>query len=57
MNDKTYTTISRSETANELGETIWSVTLYPVSDERPFDIHVSQPLANGTLVQVNQICK
>jgi hypothetical protein len=57
MNDKIYTTISRSEPTNELGETIWSVTLDPVSDEGPFNIHVSQPLANGTLVQVNQICK
>jgi hypothetical protein len=53
MNDKIYIAISRSEPADELGETIWSVTLDPVSDERPFYIHVSQPLANGTLVQVN----
>jgi sialate O-acetylesterase len=52
MNDKIYTTISRSERANELGETIWSMTLDPVSDEGPFDIHVSQPLANGTLVTI-----
>jgi sialate O-acetylesterase len=52
MNDKNYTTISRSEPANELGESIWSVTLDPVSDEGPFDIHVSQPLANGTLVTI-----
>jgi sialate O-acetylesterase len=52
MNDKTYTTISRAERANELGESIWSVTLDPVSDEGPFDIHVSQPLANGTLVTI-----
>jgi hypothetical protein len=33
MNNKIYTTISRSEPANEIGETIWSVTLDPVSDE------------------------
>jgi len=52
MNDKIYTTISRSEPANELGESIWSVTLDPVSEEGPFDIHVSQPLANGTLVTI-----
>jgi sialate O-acetylesterase len=52
MNDKTYTTIIRLEPANELGESIWSVTLDPVSDEGPFDIHVSQPLANGTLVTI-----
>jgi sialate O-acetylesterase len=52
MNDKMYTTISRPERANDLGESIWSVTLDPVSDEGPFDIHVSQPLANGTLVTI-----
>ncbi len=52
MNDKIYTTISRSEPANAEGESIWSVTLDPVSDEGPFDIHVSQPLANGTLVTI-----
>ena len=52
MNDKNYTTISRSEPANAQNESIWSVTLDPVSDEGPFDIHVSQPLANGTLVTI-----
>jgi len=52
INDKSYTTVSRSQTDNELGESIWSVTLDPVSDEGPFDIHVSQPLANGTLVTI-----
>jgi sialate O-acetylesterase len=52
MNNKIYTTISRPERANDLGESIWSVTLDPVSDEGPFDIHVSQPLANGTLVTI-----
>jgi sialate O-acetylesterase len=38
--------------ANERNESIWSVTLDPVSDEGPFDIHVSQPLANGTLITI-----
>ncbi len=52
MNDRFYITVSPSEPANELGESIWSVTLDPVSDEGPFDIHVSQPLANGTLVTI-----
>ena len=52
MNGKTYSTISQSEPANSQGETIWSVTLDPVSDEGPFDINVSQPLANGTLVKI-----
>ncbi len=52
MDGKIYTTVSDAEAANELGESIWSVTLDPVSDEGPFDIHVSQPLANGTLVTI-----
>ncbi len=51
MNGKIYTTMSE-ESTNELGASIWSVTLDPVSDEGPFDIHVSQPLANGTLVTI-----
>jgi sialate O-acetylesterase len=53
MNDQTYTTISRSEPANAQNESIWSITLKPVTEEGPFDIHVTQPLANGTLVTVS----
>ncbi len=52
INDKIYTTISQSETANAQNESIWSVTLDPVTEEGPFDIHVSQPLTNGTLVTI-----
>ena len=52
LDNKIYTTISRNEATNDLGESIWSVTLDPVSEEGPFDIHVSQPLANGTLVTI-----
>ena len=52
MNGQIYSTISQSERANAENESIWSVTLDPVSDEGPFDIHVSQPLANGTLVTI-----
>ena len=52
INNETYTTISRTELANDFNESIWSVTLDPVFDEGPFDIHVSQPLANGTLVTI-----
>ncbi|UJR14163.1 hypothetical protein I4U23_001158 [Adineta vaga] len=52
MNNKIYTTMSRSELANDLGESIWSVTLDPISDDGPYDIHVSQPLANGSLVTI-----
>ena len=52
INNKVYTTVSSSQPANEVGASIWSVTLDPVSDEGPFDIKVSQPLANGTLVTI-----
>ena len=52
MNNKIYTTVSRAESANEIGEGIWSVTLDSVTEEGPFDIKVSQPLANGTLVTI-----
>ena len=52
LHDKIYTIISHSEAANAQNESIWSVTLDPVFDEGPFDIHVSQPLANGTLVTI-----
>lgn len=52
FNDHIYTTTTQAQPANQLGESIWSVTLDPVSDEGPFDIHVSQPLTNGTLVTI-----
>jgi sialate O-acetylesterase len=52
INDKIYTTLSQSEFVNTQNESIWSITLDPVSDERPFEIHVSQPLPNGTIVTV-----
>jgi sialate O-acetylesterase len=52
MNDKIYTTISGSEIVNAQNESIWSITLDPVVDEGPFDIYVSQPLTNGTLVTI-----
>jgi sialate O-acetylesterase len=52
INNKIYTTVSRSERINTLDESIWSVTLDPISDEGPYDIHVSQPLTNGTLATI-----
>ncbi|CAF4337803.1 unnamed protein product, partial [Rotaria sordida] len=52
INNKIYATISRAEPANNLGESIWSITLDPVSDEGPFDIQVTQPLTNGTLYNI-----
>jgi sialate O-acetylesterase len=52
LNDKTYTTISRSEPANAQNDSIWSITLDPISDEGPFDIYVSQPVAIGSFVTI-----
>lgn len=52
MDGKTHRTMSQSSPVNEQGETIWSITLDPMSEEGPFDINVSQPLANGTLVTI-----
>ena len=47
-----YNTRSEAQSVNEFNESIWSITLDPVSDEGPFDIHVSQPLTNGTLITI-----
>ncbi len=52
MNNQIYTAISRAESANNLGERIWSVTVDPVSDEGPRDIYVSQTLPTGTFVTI-----
>jgi sialate O-acetylesterase len=52
INHQIYRTISNAEPVNQQNESIWSITLDPISDEGPFDIHVSQPLANGTLVTI-----
>ena len=52
INEKIYTTVSGFIPENEHGESMWSVTLDPVSEEGPFDIQVSQPLANGSHVNI-----
>jgi len=52
IKDQIHITTSSVESSNGQGESIWSVTLDPVSDEGPFDIHVSQHLPNGTLVTI-----
>ncbi|CAF1353898.1 unnamed protein product [Rotaria sp. Silwood1] len=52
IHNKIYATISRAEPANDLGESIWSIILDPYSDEGPYDIHVTQTLANGTLYTI-----
>ena len=51
IDGRIYTTISETST-NAQNESIWSVTLDPVSDEGPFDIHVTQLLKNGTVVTI-----
>jgi sialate O-acetylesterase len=49
MNNKIYRTRSSSSSAYSLDESIWSVTLDPQTEEGPFQVKVTQPLANGTL--------
>ncbi len=52
MNNKIYRTKSSSSAANSLDESIWSVTLDVQTDEGPFQVTVTQPLANGTFETV-----
>jgi len=49
ISNQSYTTISNSQVDNAAGESIWSVTLDPVSDEGPFDINVTQPSSQGNV--------
>ncbi|CAF5002970.1 unnamed protein product [Rotaria sp. Silwood1] len=53
IKNKTYTTISRAELENDSGESIWSIVRDPISDEGPYDIHVTQKLANGSLFTIS----
>jgi len=48
LNKKIYSTMSSSVA----GESIWSVTLDAQEAEGPFQIQVTQPLANGTKVTI-----
>jgi sialate O-acetylesterase len=52
MNNKIYETKSSSSEMNELGESIWSVTLDAESEEGPFQIQVHQTLPNETNVTI-----
>lgn len=52
IGNRTYTAVSAAEQANAQNESIWSVTLDRVSEEGPFDINVTQPLANGASVTI-----
>jgi sialate O-acetylesterase len=50
MNNKVYGTISSSTaSADSVGASIWSVTLDAQTEEGPFQVKVTHPLANGTL--------
>ncbi len=49
MKNKEYFTISRASSENVEGSTIWSVTLDAQTEEGPFQVKVTQPLANGSL--------
>jgi sialate O-acetylesterase len=50
MNNKVYHTISSSTLSADLvGASIWSVTLDAQTEEGPFQVKVTHPLANGTL--------
>jgi len=53
VNNKVYHTISGSEPVNQLGESLWSVTLDPESEEGPFEIIVTQPVAGGSLATIS----
>ena len=52
MNEREYQSESVFSSRNSLGESIWSVTLDAQTEEGPFQIQVTQPLANGTMVNI-----
>jgi len=52
FNQRVYRTKSSSSPANSFDQSIWSVTLDAQTEEGPFQIHVTQPLPNGTLVTI-----
>jgi sialate O-acetylesterase len=51
MNNKVYSTMSSSSSTSgdSVGASIWSVTLDAQTEEGPFQVIVTRPLANGTL--------
>jgi sialate O-acetylesterase len=50
MNNKVYQTMSSSTpSADSMAASIWSVTLDAQTEEGPFQVKVTRPLANGTL--------
>jgi len=53
INNKFYQTISGAVPVNQLGESIWSVTLDAESEEGPFEVIVTQPVAGGSLASIS----
>ena len=49
INNKMYFANSRVSSRNVVGTTLWSVTLDAQIEEGPFQVKVTQPLANGSL--------
>jgi sialate O-acetylesterase len=49
MNNKMYRTRSSSASVNSLGDSTWSVTLDPQTEEGPFQVIITETLPNGTL--------
>ena len=52
MNNKVYQTMSYLSSADDTNGSIWSVTLDAQTEEGPFQVKVTQPLANGTLATI-----
>jgi sialate O-acetylesterase len=52
MNNKVYYTMSSSAFADAANGSIWSVTLDAQTEEGPFQVTVTQPLANGTFESI-----
>jgi len=49
INDEIYHTRSYASPKKGLADSVWSVTLDPQTEEGPFQVKVTRPLANGTL--------
>ena len=52
MDERVYQSEISPSSVNEFGESTWSVTLDAQPEEGPFQIQVTQPLTNGTLVNI-----
>ncbi len=52
INNKVYRARTSSSPANSLGESMWAVMLDATAEEGPFQVKVTLPLPNGTLVTI-----